>query len=139
VFLITFLQHCAQALLDFNGGASCVQVYVNQHDFFLNRVQKDVQSDDTILSVLYDDITGWALIGPKVALLGRPRYYSSKKRVKSDRVTQRDSRNGWPRGTDRTGRVSKSTLRNASLLTASIRTVGNHAHVLLKVIILKVL
>ncbi|KAH9965993.1 exocyst complex component Sec10 [Russula dissimulans] len=43
------MHHCAQALLDFNGGASCVQVYVNQHDFFLNRVQKDVQSDDTIL------------------------------------------------------------------------------------------
>jgi hypothetical protein len=43
-------------LLDFNGGASCVQVYVNQHDFFINRVQKDVESDDTVLSVFYDDV-----------------------------------------------------------------------------------
>jgi exocyst complex component 5 len=50
--LITFLQHCAQTLLDFNGGASCVQVYVNQHDFFINRVQKNMESDDTVLSVL---------------------------------------------------------------------------------------
>lgn len=31
------LQHCARVLLEFNGGASCVQVYVNQHDFFISR------------------------------------------------------------------------------------------------------
>jgi exocyst complex component 5 len=39
---LTFKQHCAQTLLDFNGGASCVQIYVNQHDFFIsrNRVQE---------------------------------------------------------------------------------------------------
>ncbi|KAI0004964.1 exocyst complex component Sec10 [Russula compacta] len=43
------MHHCAQTLLDFNGGASCVQVYVNQHDFFINRVQKNTDSDDTIL------------------------------------------------------------------------------------------
>ena len=30
-------QHCAQTLLDFNGGASCVQMYVNQHDFFISK------------------------------------------------------------------------------------------------------
>lgn len=46
------LQHCAQTLLDFNGGASCVQVYVNQHDFFINRVQKKMDSDDSTLFVL---------------------------------------------------------------------------------------
>lgn|SRR5690242_17630343 len=28
-------QHCAKALLEFNGGHSCVQIYVNQHDFFM--------------------------------------------------------------------------------------------------------
>jgi hypothetical protein len=43
-------------LLDFNGGTSCVQVYVNQHDFFLNRVRKDMESDDTVLSVLSDNV-----------------------------------------------------------------------------------
>lgn len=30
-------QACARTLLDFNGGASCVQIYVNQHDFFISR------------------------------------------------------------------------------------------------------
>ncbi|KAI0284271.1 exocyst complex component Sec10 [Russula aff. rugulosa BPL654] len=43
------MHHCAQTLLDFNGGASCVQVYVNQHDFFINRVQKNIESEDTVL------------------------------------------------------------------------------------------
>ncbi|KAI0251357.1 exocyst complex component Sec10 [Lactifluus subvellereus] len=43
------MHHCAQTLLDFNGGASCVQVYVNQHDFFINRVRKNMESDDTTL------------------------------------------------------------------------------------------
>jgi hypothetical protein len=28
-----------------------VQVYVNQHDFFINRVQKNMESDDAVLSV----------------------------------------------------------------------------------------
>ncbi|KAH8118616.1 exocyst complex protein [Phellopilus nigrolimitatus] len=34
------MHHCAQTLQDFNGGASCVQIYVNQHDFFINRVRQ---------------------------------------------------------------------------------------------------
>ncbi|KAI0065945.1 exocyst complex protein [Artomyces pyxidatus] len=42
------MHHCAQTLLDFNGGASCVQVYVNQHDFFINR-RKSSESEDTTL------------------------------------------------------------------------------------------
>ncbi|KAH9062751.1 exocyst complex component Sec10 [Lactarius vividus] len=49
------MHHCAQTLLDFNGGASCVQVYVNQHDFFINRVQKSMDSDDTTLWRLLAD------------------------------------------------------------------------------------
>ncbi|KAG9019684.1 Exocyst complex component 5 [Tulasnella sp. 427] len=31
------MKHCAQTLLEFNGGASCVQIYVNQHDFFISK------------------------------------------------------------------------------------------------------
>ncbi|CAH7688197.1 exocyst complex component Sec10-like protein [Phakopsora pachyrhizi] len=31
------MAHCAQTLLDFNGGQSCIQIYVNQHDFFISR------------------------------------------------------------------------------------------------------
>jgi hypothetical protein len=37
--IIVSIQHCAQTLLDFNGGASCVQIYVNQHDFFISKSQ----------------------------------------------------------------------------------------------------
>lgn len=43
------MHHCAQTLLDFNGGASCVQVYVNQHDFFINQVHEDPKSEDTTM------------------------------------------------------------------------------------------
>ncbi|TDL29692.1 exocyst complex protein [Rickenella mellea] len=43
------MHHCAQTLQDFNGGASCVQIYVNQHDFFINRVRQKSNVDDTQL------------------------------------------------------------------------------------------
>ncbi|KAJ7682585.1 exocyst complex protein [Mycena polygramma] len=43
------MHHCAQTLLEFNGGASCVQVYVNQHDFFINHVRDTKPVEDTIL------------------------------------------------------------------------------------------
>ncbi len=45
------IQHCAQTLLEFNGGASCVQVYVNQHDFFINNVRESKHNDDVLLYV----------------------------------------------------------------------------------------
>jgi len=35
IFYFCLLKHCAKALLEFNGGHSCVQIYVNQHDFFM--------------------------------------------------------------------------------------------------------
>ncbi|GAA96373.1 uncharacterized protein L969DRAFT_91493 [Mixia osmundae IAM 14324] len=31
------MAHCARTLLDFNGGLSCIQIYVNQHDFFISK------------------------------------------------------------------------------------------------------
>ncbi|KAG6821543.1 hypothetical protein H0H93_000052 [Arthromyces matolae] len=43
------MNHCAQTLLEFNGGASCVQVYVNQHDFFINNVRNNKPVDDQVL------------------------------------------------------------------------------------------
>ncbi|KAH9938361.1 exocyst complex protein [Fomitopsis serialis] len=46
--------HCAQTLLDFNGGASCVQVYVNQHDFFINRVRETGQVEEGLWAALPD-------------------------------------------------------------------------------------
>jgi hypothetical protein len=47
--LTSSAQHCAQTLLDFNGGNSCVQVYVNQHDFFINRVTQVTTEEDAAL------------------------------------------------------------------------------------------
>ncbi|RXK37429.1 exocyst complex component protein [Tremella mesenterica] len=42
------MAHCAKTLQDFNGGASCVQIYVNQHDFFISkdRVLEDAAKGD---------------------------------------------------------------------------------------------
>ncbi|KAI9001347.1 exocyst complex protein [Trametes punicea] len=48
------MHHCAQTLLDFNGGTSCVQVYVNQHDFFINRVAESTAIDTQLWSSLPD-------------------------------------------------------------------------------------
>jgi len=50
--IFNVFQHCAQTLLDFNGGASCVQIYVNQHDFFLNKVRDTADHNDDLLYVL---------------------------------------------------------------------------------------
>ncbi|KIL70208.1 hypothetical protein M378DRAFT_117200 [Amanita muscaria Koide BX008] len=43
------MHHCAQTLLEFNGGSSCVQVYVNQHDFFINEARNARPVEDTLL------------------------------------------------------------------------------------------
>lgn len=49
------MQHCAQTLLEFNGGTSCVQMYVNQHDFFIskNKVLDVNNVESTQLCVIY--------------------------------------------------------------------------------------
>ncbi|KIR57631.1 exocyst complex component protein [Cryptococcus bacillisporus CA1873] len=52
------MAHCAKTLQEFNGGASCIQIYVNQHDFFIkdhSQIEKDEQDGVRI------DI--WATIG----------------------------------------------------------------------------
>nr|XP_019008637.1 exocyst complex component protein [Kwoniella pini CBS 10737]OCF47418.1 exocyst complex component protein [Kwoniella pini CBS 10737] len=53
------MAHCAKTLQDFNGGASCVQIYVNQHDFFISkdRLLEEAVRLDT--SPLYS----WTTIG----------------------------------------------------------------------------
>ncbi|GAV99020.1 exocyst complex component protein [Lentinula edodes] len=43
------MHHCAQTLLEFNGGSSCIQVYVNQHDFFINNVRESKGVEDSLL------------------------------------------------------------------------------------------
>lgn len=51
----SMMAHCATVLQDFNGGTSCVQIYVNQHDFFIStdkmleragRFDADVDQED---------------------------------------------------------------------------------------------
>ncbi|KAG1116736.1 hypothetical protein G6F42_013621 [Rhizopus arrhizus] len=70
------MAHCAKVLFEFNGGASCVQIYVNQHEFFMSNMkieeidhvrESEDNADlsnpnllppevDTSLVKLYDDI-----------------------------------------------------------------------------------
>ncbi|KAF8640107.1 hypothetical protein AX17_001343 [Amanita inopinata Kibby_2008] len=49
------MHHCAQTLLEFNGGAACVQVYVNQHDFFINDARNIKPTEDTVLWSMISD------------------------------------------------------------------------------------
>ncbi|OCF42358.1 exocyst complex component protein [Kwoniella heveanensis CBS 569] len=51
------MAHCAKTLQDFNGGASCVQIYVNQHDFFIS---KDRLLEEALTHLVRDR---WATIG----------------------------------------------------------------------------
>ncbi|KAL0087343.1 exocyst complex component Sec10-domain-containing protein [Phycomyces blakesleeanus] len=68
--------HCAKVLFEFNGGASCIQTYVNQHEFFMSNMKIEEMEElrysedhstlsdpnvpppevDTSLVKLYDDI-----------------------------------------------------------------------------------
>ncbi|KZO98067.1 exocyst complex protein [Calocera viscosa TUFC12733] len=41
------MAHCAQILLDFNGGNSCIQIYVNQHEFFISASSIEPSSLET--------------------------------------------------------------------------------------------
>ncbi|KAI7902754.1 exocyst complex component Sec10-like protein [Cokeromyces recurvatus] len=70
------MAHCAKVLFEFNGGTSCVQTYVNQHEFFMSNIKieeidyvrnsednEDLSNPnvlppevDTSLVKLYDDI-----------------------------------------------------------------------------------
>lgn len=72
VVILTILQHCAQTLLDFNGGASCVQVYVNQHDFFINRVPEETEQEDKTLCV--SDVIFRAYPPSRLMVTGGTRY-----------------------------------------------------------------
>ncbi|TXT10705.1 hypothetical protein VHUM_02210 [Vanrija humicola] len=50
------MQHCAKVLQDFNGGKSCVQIYVNQHDFFIQKDNGSSAREDV-------DAEMWSTIG----------------------------------------------------------------------------
>ncbi|KAH6564177.1 hypothetical protein BASA50_006867 [Batrachochytrium salamandrivorans] len=48
------MNQIARTLLDFNGGGSCVQTYVNQHAFFINLLKISEMDQDTNLSIKED-------------------------------------------------------------------------------------
>ncbi|WWC59401.1 uncharacterized protein I303_101956 [Kwoniella dejecticola CBS 10117] len=58
------MAHCAKTLQDFNGGASCVQIYVNQHDFFISKdrlLEEAVKLDSAVDGERPVDL--WTTIG----------------------------------------------------------------------------
>ncbi|WFD33662.1 Exocyst complex component 5 [Malassezia cuniculi] len=51
------MSHVAQVLHTFNGGASCIQIYVNQHDFFISKdrvVEAERIGSSAIWRTVYD-------------------------------------------------------------------------------------
>jgi hypothetical protein len=42
IIYLSNIKRYAHVLSDFNGGNSCIQTYVNQNDFFIERVMEDV-------------------------------------------------------------------------------------------------
>ncbi|KAI8846204.1 exocyst complex component Sec10-like protein [Chytridium lagenaria] len=57
------MNFCAKFLFELNGGNSCVQAYVNQHEFFINRAmlfENELDNNDDVdmigLRKLYDDV-----------------------------------------------------------------------------------
>lgn len=51
------MSHVAQVLHTFNGGASCIQIYVNQHDFFISKdrvVETESIGTSAIWRTVYD-------------------------------------------------------------------------------------
>ncbi|WWD00439.1 hypothetical protein V866_007352 [Kwoniella sp. B9012] len=58
------MAHCAKTLQDFNGGASCVQIYVNQHDFFISKdrlLEEAVKNDSAVDGEKPTDL--WTTVG----------------------------------------------------------------------------
>jgi exocyst complex component 5 len=49
------LQEFAKVLHDFNGGTSVVQVFVNQHDFFIVREKLETQAPTLWTGEMYFD------------------------------------------------------------------------------------
>ncbi|KAJ8296597.1 Exocyst complex component SEC10 [Rhodotorula toruloides] len=48
------MAHCAQTLQDFNGGQSCIQIYVNQHDFFISKERVQEAAGGLVGGAIWD-------------------------------------------------------------------------------------
>lgn len=59
------MSHIAKVLQNFNGGQSCVQIYVNQHDFFISK-DRVVQQKEVEESTIWATISDPDALPPKV-------------------------------------------------------------------------
>ncbi|GAA5857601.1 hypothetical protein JCM8547_004291 [Rhodosporidiobolus lusitaniae] len=50
------MAHCAQTLQDFNGGQSCIQIYVNQHDFFISKERVQEVAGGLVGGAIWDSL-----------------------------------------------------------------------------------
>ncbi|KAI9352722.1 exocyst complex component Sec10-like protein [Obelidium mucronatum] len=61
------MNRCAKVLTDLNGGQSCVQTYINQHEFFIN--QSKVAADSMTIDLAKALKRGIASLNPKLRKL----------------------------------------------------------------------
>ncbi|KAG0655950.1 Exocyst complex component 5 [Rhodotorula mucilaginosa] len=50
------MAHCAKTLEDFNGGQSCIQIYVNQHDFFISKERVQETAGGLVGGAIWDSL-----------------------------------------------------------------------------------
>ncbi|CAO3675747.1 unnamed protein product [Umbelopsis vinacea] len=60
------MEHSAKALFEFNGGTSCIQTYVNQHEFFISNMRVTETSQIDILADYQQDISDPFVSPPEV-------------------------------------------------------------------------
>lgn len=127
-------QHCAQTLQEFNGGQSCIQIYVNQHDFFISKERVQEAAGGLVGGAMY--ILCLTFSSParltlyRTAQLGvtpRSRLERAERRAGPGEPVRGDPRHGRPGGTDRHGRLPKSCRRHAGLPAARLCASGGLA------------
>jgi hypothetical protein len=59
------MSHIAKVLQNFNGGQSCVQIYVNQHDFFISK-DRIIQRREVEESIIWNTLSDPDSLAPKV-------------------------------------------------------------------------
>ncbi|KAM0751654.1 Sec10-domain-containing protein [Meredithblackwellia eburnea MCA 4105] len=56
---------CAKTLQDFNGGQSCIQIYVNQHDFFISKERVQEAAGSLMGGTIWQDLPDPEAVAPK--------------------------------------------------------------------------
>ncbi|KAK4056327.1 Exocyst complex component 5 [Microbotryomycetes sp. JL221] len=59
------MAHCAQTLQDFNGGQSCIQIYVNQHDFFISKERVQEAASGLVSGAIWESLPDPDAAAPK--------------------------------------------------------------------------